>query len=605
MNKKSYAASLFAVVLLCGSAYAQSSLTTSLTIFHNNDGESKLFGDDNFGGAAHFKTTLDDLRAANTGRDQLTISSGDNFLAGAAFNTSLNSGTPGNRTFYDGLALAEIGYDAITLGNHDFDFGPEILAEFITYYNNNGGNGTFLSANLDFSAEASLDALATGGSIAKSTVITRGTERYGIIGATTTDLDIVSNPGSVGINAVLPAIQAEVTALEGMGVNKIILSSHLQNLNNELSLVSQLSGIDVVIAGGGDELLLNLPNARNSLADRDGPYPLIRQDSDGKNVAVVTTVGEYFYVGELDVEFDANGDVVNASGFSGDARLVDKNSVLPDASIQTNIIDPLNNALAVANATQIATTDVFLEHNEGDPNGPRVIRDRETNLGNLVADAFVWSVEQAGEGLTPGNKVVGIANSGGIRDNLDDNVDGIITQGEAQAVLPFFNLMAVLGGADADVLAAMLENSVSALPGNGRFAQISGIEFTYDRTAPAGDRVREVRLDDGTVIWTETAGALTSDLFDIATNSFLAGGGDGYADSIIGLPVELITSQTYADALIGYLTADPSQGGLGGVVSGLDYPLAGAGRIVAIPEPASLLLTSLAVVLVCRGRSRS
>lgn len=568
----------------------------SLTIHHNNDGESKLFGDANFGGAAYFKSTLDARRSAKAGRDLLTISSGDNFLPGAVFNASLATGPIGGRTYFDALALREIGYDAITIGNHDFDFGPDVLADFVSYYDSQGGTGTFLSANLDFSGEANLNALVTSGDIARSVKVVRGGETYGIIGATTTDLNIVSNPGNVLAGPVLAAVQAEVNALQADGVNKIILSSHLQNLGNELALVSQLSGVDVVIAGGGGELLLNADNARNTVAEATGAYPIIRQDADGKNVAVVTTVGEYFYVGELDVEFDANGDVINVSG---EPVVVDKSTVTPDAGMQTAVIDPLNAALAAAGNSVIATTDVFLEHNEGTPDGPRVIRDRETNLGNLIADAFVWAVDQEGTGLTAGNTLIGLTNAGGIRDNLDDNVDGQITQAEAEAVLPFSNTMAVIANVDTATLVSFLENAVSALPGNGRFAQIAGFAFDYDPNRAPGDRVLAVRLADGTPVWTEALGDLFGGLFDIATNSFLAAGGDAYDTT--GLTVSNLQTG-YADALIAFLT---SPNGLNGAVSGADYPLAGLGRINAVPLPAALwMMLGATGLLGLHGRRR-
>lgn len=566
-----------AVTLLTGAAQAQAA---SLTIFHNNDGESKLAGDDNFGGAAYFTATLDALRAANSARDQLTISSGDNFLAGASFNASLASGPIGSRTYFDALALSEIGYDAITLGNHDFDYGPEVLADFVNFYNNNGGSAPFLSSNLDFSGEASLQGLVDSGSIAKSTIITRGTETYGIIGATTETLNIVSNPGAVGIGNVLAAVQAQVDVLENQGVNKIILSSHLQSITNEIDLIGQLRGVDIVIAGGGDELLLNVDNARNTAAQAAGPYPLTVQDAEGKNVAVVTTVGEYLYVGKLDVEFDANGEVVNVGG---EPVVVNKNTVTPDAEVVNNVINPLNAATAVANATVIASTEVFLEHSESDTNGPRVIRNRETNLGNLIADAFVWAVRNEGTGLTNGNTLIGLTNSGGIREDLDNDQNGQITQGEAQATLPFTNTMAVIKNVDVDTLVAALENAVSAVPTqNGRFGQISGFSFDFNPENAAGDRVRRIRLADGTLVWDSQSGSAFSGLFDVATNSFLAGEGtpDGY--NFAGLD-KAILSTLYADALIGYLDQ-----GLGGIVTAEAYGLAGDNRINEVPVPAAL-----------------
>jgi len=311
----------------------------------------------------------------------------------------------------------------------------------------------------------------------------------------------------------------------------------------------------------------------------------------------VTTVGEYLYVGQLHVEFDESGDVINVAG---EPVVVDKNAVLPDPAVQASIIDPLNEALAGARNFIIATTEVFLEHNEGTPDGPRVIRDRETNLGNLIADAFVWSVTQENSGLTEGNRLIGLTNSGGIRANLDNDVDGQITQGEAEDVLPFANSMAVLGNVSAERLAALLENSVAALPGNGRFAQISGIQMDYNPDAPFGSRVREIRLEeDGSVLWTAQGGSEFDGFFDIATNSFVAIGGDGYDTS--GLLITILQTG-YSEALIGYLTAG---NGLGGLVTAAAYPIEGVGRINVVPLPAAawLMLGALAT-LAGVGRQR-
>jgi 5'-nucleotidase len=367
--------------------------------------------------------------------------------------------------------------------------------------------------------------------------------------------------------------------------------------------------VDVVIAGGGDELLLNSTNIRNNVSERSGPYPLTVQDADGNNVAVVTTVGEYLYVGKLDVEFDANGTVVNVAG---DPVVVDQSTptslpgVSADPVIQSSVINPLNAAIAAANAQQIATTEVFLEHSQGNTNGPRVIRQRETNLGNLVADAFVWSVqnEAGGSGLTPGNTLIGLQNSGGIREDLDNDQNGRITQGEAVAVLPFANSTAVIANVDVATLVAALENGVSRIDSvtgvgaDGRFPQISGFEFDYDRRKAAGQRVTAIRLADGTVVWTRAGGALFTGLFDIATNSFLAGSGtpDGYN---FGSAERRILATAYADALIGYLTEE-----LGGTVTAAQYGQT-EGRINVVPVPAAAWMFGGALVALSRFRRRA
>jgi 5'-nucleotidase / UDP-sugar diphosphatase len=107
---------------------------------------------------AYFKSLVDILKAeatsgppANPGakRGVVMLSSGDNFLAGAEFTASLEKGVP----FYDSIAMSLIGYDAIAIGNHEFDFGPDVLADFIRGFS---PAVPFLSANIDVSAEPAL-----------------------------------------------------------------------------------------------------------------------------------------------------------------------------------------------------------------------------------------------------------------------------------------------------------------------------------------------------------------------------------------------------------------------------------------------------------------
>ena len=146
-----------------------------LTVLHNNDGESKLIGLGgalaDFGGAARFKTLSDRLKWQATHgprygvqrgakRGVLMVSSGDNFLAGPEFNVSLDKGVP----YYDTMAMDLIGYDAVAIGNHDFDFGPDVLADFVSGFSWNVP--TYVSANLGFSDEPGLQALADAGRIA-------------------------------------------------------------------------------------------------------------------------------------------------------------------------------------------------------------------------------------------------------------------------------------------------------------------------------------------------------------------------------------------------------------------------------------------------------
>lgn len=153
----------------------------TLTLFHNNDGESQLInlgsGKEDFGGVARFKTLADQLRAEAESAFSATLflSSGDNFLAGPEFNAGLNrKATDSSVPFYDAIAIQSIGYDALAMGNHDFDFGPDVYADFIDDIQS---PIPFLSANLDFSEHAPLNALLQSGRVAASSIFVRNQEK--------------------------------------------------------------------------------------------------------------------------------------------------------------------------------------------------------------------------------------------------------------------------------------------------------------------------------------------------------------------------------------------------------------------------------------------
>jgi 5'-nucleotidase len=253
--------------------------------------------------------------------------------------------------------------------------------------------------------------------------------------------------------------------------------------------------------------------------------------------------------------------------------------------MQAQVVTPVVNAVTAANSNQIATTEVFLEHSSPGTSGPRVIRQRETNLGNLIADAFVWAVDlEAGESLGT-NALIGLTNSGGIREDLDNNANGIVTQGEAFGTLPFNNTLAVVRDVNVATLVAALENAVSQVAlDSGRFAQISGFEFDYNPQLAAGSRVAQVRFADGSIIWDAALGAVYSGLFDLATNSFLAGAGtpDGYN---FGSAVRTILGIGYAESLINFIQQE-----LNGQITAADYGIAGDGRINVVPVPAAVWL---------------
>ena len=566
-----------------------------LSLLHNNDGESQLvnLGGDlsDFGGVARFKTLVDQVRDREheMGRDVLMLSSGDNFLAGPEFTVGVN-----DTTSYDAIALNAIGYDAIALGNHDFDFGPDFTAFFADQI-----ESIFLSANLDFSANESLNELVNEGKIASSAIFEMELERIGVIGAITPNLNAISSPGDVVIDInVKDAIQAEIDALEAEGIDKIVLISHLQGIKDDSLMASQLSGLDVMIAGGGDELLANEGDALipGDESDVYSGYPIFAENSDGEQIPIVTTRGNYSYLGKLSVEFDADGKVINILDESGPIRVAGTTSpdgVLEDPMLKELVVEPVVEGLSGLASNVIAQSDVALDARRSQ------IRAKETNQGNLIADAFLWSANSLAAEFGVDQAHVALANGGGIR---NDNVlsAGPITELNTFEMLPFLNFISIVEGVTPERFKEIMENSVSRISleggetiasgsGTGRYAQFAGFSMEFNPSLDAlqysledgsisqeGKRVLSITLDDGTKIIEQGVVAEGAPTINLATADFTARGGDEYP--LGDLPLTLL-GVTYQQALFSYLVTPTEFGGLGGNVPASQYPAGGEGRI--------------------------
>lgn len=563
-----------------------------LTVLHNNDGESQLInagsGLEDFGGIARFASLVRKLRIRalvgppwkdgyRVQRAVVMLSSGDNFLAGPEFSASLDKGIP----FYDSLALDHIGYDAFAIGNHEFDFGPDVLADFIAGFRR-FRSGPFVSANLDFSLEPVLQAFVDNGEIASSTILYRRGRWIGIVGATTEDLRFISSPRDVIINEVRPAVQAEVDALEASGVNIIILISHLQSVSEDIELLSGIEGVDVAIAGGGDEVLANPDDLLVPGDEPAGPYPMTTTGADGSLIPVVTTAGNYKYVGRLIVDFDEKGHVLGWDDESGPVRVAGGDSpdaVKPNRYIQKRVVDPVVMAVAELNQNVIGTSEVALDGRRSQ------VRTAETNEGNLIADALLWQAAALAAVFGVEAPDVGLQNGGGIR-NDDIRGPGDISELDTFDMLPFSNFVTIVPDIPRSQFKEIMENAVSRVETvSGRFAQVSRFTMVWDPAGTAqelddegnvvtpGTRVESITLADGTSIVSGGA-VVAGDALNIATIDFLARGGDQYPYR--GAPFTSV-GVTYQQALANYIVD-----GLGGLISGADYPEDGEGRITEL-----------------------
>lgn len=476
-------------VLLSIPAFAQDE-GFELTILHTNDvhahHEPNGNGD---GGAARQATVVDQIRGE--GGNVLLLDGGDRFT-GTLFHQQ-------HRGQDSVLIMNAIGYDGMTLGNHEFDNGDEVLADFV-----DGVVFPVVTANVDFSASELL-----AGKIPPYTIIDVGGEQVGLIGLVTPDTPFASSPSDdlVFSEDLIGVTQQAVDELTEQGVNKIILVTHI-GLQLDMEVAAGTTGLDVIVGGHSHTLLGNAYVA--SVAE----YPVVVENQEGNPVYIVQA-GEYDqYLGRIDVSFDANGAVVEAEG---DTILLSR-YITPDEEIAALVSD-LAEPIEALTQTPVGETSVFLVGDRA------VCRVAECNLGNLITDAM-----RAETGAQ-----IAIENGGGIRSNIpvgeatpEETALGeplTITLGDVLTVLPFGNLTSTFSLTGADVITA-LENGVSQVEGGaGRFPQVSGIRFSWDGSLEPGSRIVsvEVEQEDGSY-----APIDMEEVYLVASNDFMRRGGDEY-----------------------------------------------------------------------------
>lgn len=476
--------SVAALALSSGAAMAD----YSLTILHTNDFHARFepiskydsgcSAEDNtegkcFGGSARLVTAIEEARARSN--NSILVDGGDQFQGTLFY------------TYYKGKLAAEMmnkmGYTAMTVGNHEFDDGPEVLRGFM-----DAVNFPVLMSNADVSGEPLL-----ADKLAKSTVIEQGGEKIGLIGLTPDDTHELASPGpNITFSDPVAAVQGEVDKLTAEGVTKIVVLSH-SGYRVDQQVAAETTGVDVIVGGHSNTYLSNT-------SDRaEGPYPTMVGDT-----AIVSAYAYGKFLGELNVTFDDDGVITEATG----------EPVIMDAAVSEDDTTKARIAEAAAPLDEIRNK-VVAETAEAIDGERGSCRAGECTMGNLVADAMLARV--ADQGVT-----IAIANGGGLRASIDA---GEVTMGEVLTVLPFQNTLSTFETTGETVVAA-LENGVSQFEeGAGRFPQVAGLKFTFDPAAEAGSRVSDVMvMQDGAYAPIDPAATYLA-----VTNNYVRNGGDGYA----------------------------------------------------------------------------
>lgn len=459
-----------------------------LTILHTNDFHSRFEpiskydsgcreGDNAegkcFGGSARLVTALAEARARSN--NSILVDGGDQFQGSLYY------------TYYKGKVAAEmmnkLGYDGMTVGNHEFDDGPDVLRGFM-----DSVEFPVLMSNADVSAEPALADV-----LKKSIVIERGGEKIGLIGLTPEDTPDLASPGkNITFTNPVDAVQGEVDKLTAEGVNKIIVLSH-SGYAVDQKVAANTTGVDVIVGGHSNTYLSNVSDKAA------GPYPTMVND-----VAIVQAYAYGKFLGELNVTFDDEGNVIDAKG----EPLIMDGNVAEDAETVARIAE-------LAKPLDEIRTKVVAEASAAVEGDRSICRVQECEMGNLVADAMLDCVKDQGVSIA-------IANSGGIRASLEP---GEVTMGEVLTILPFQNTLSTFEISGEGVVAA-LENGVSQVEEvKGRFPQVAGLKFTWDPSvAPNEGRVQEVMVAEGD-------GYVAIDpakTYVVVTNNYVRNGGDGY-----------------------------------------------------------------------------
>ena len=522
---------VFAAVTLPGE---DDDLSGQLVILHTNDSHGRIKEDGTSMGMSAVKYLAN--RYENAGASVLILDAGDT-LHGLPIVTASRGESAVN-------VMNAVGYSAMAPGNHDFNYGYEHILELEEEM-----NFPVLAANVTYEADGSL---VFGDHI----VITCGEYTIGVFGMATPETVTKTNPNNVvGLDFnednLAGIAQAQCDELKELGCDIIICLAHLgddvsSTPYRSTDVLEQVTDIDLWIDGHSHSVLNDDGEAHlvnGTLVASTGEYT--------KNIGVVTYDGAEFDAGlvhyaDLCNTYEQDGEIITE--FYG-----------YDPEI-TALVQNYYDEMMEFYSEVVGHTDVLL-------NGTReFVRTQETNLGDLAADAILAAAPNADFALT---------NGGGIRANIEI---GDITRYDLFTVFPFGNMVATVELTGAQIV-YILEAATHACPGiDGAFPQVSGITFEihtyieyegeYANPTNPGSRIQNVCINGEPIDLDAT--------YVMATNDFLAAGGDTYAilaenfensGILIGINLE--------DALINY-------------IQNIDDNCAGyaepAGRIVIVDE---------------------
>ena len=438
---------------------------TEIVIAHTNDVHGRV-NDDSWAGTIGMASIKNIMDALKAQHSNTYLIAAGDMFHGTTF-----------ATLEEGASMVEVmnqvGYDLMVPGNHDFNYGQDRLLEL-----EDMADFPLITANVQYAADDT--------DFMNPYVIQEfDGVRVGFFGITTPETTYKTHPDNViGLNFLDPITQATamVAELEGM-VDVIILVAHVGlDTNTEITtedIATAVPGIDVIIDGHSHTVLPDGMMVGDTLIVSAGEYM--------NNLGVFTLTVEAGMVTGYDVLLI-------------DADMIEELNYGYDMQVQ-EFIDEIEDAQDVILSEVVGQTAVELVGVRG------FVRTGETNLGNIIADSMMIVTDAD----------VAITNGGGIRSSIEA---GDVTLGDIITVLPFGNIIVTIELTGQEIIDS-LEHGTSAYPdAEGMFPHVGGMTFDINVNAAEGSRIENLMIDGVAVDLTAT--------YLVATNDFMAAGGDGY-----------------------------------------------------------------------------
>lgn len=449
----SYCATLI-LLLILAAGLVQSGQQVCVRILYMNDFHGfaepvqQIGSNELLGGIAYLAGRLEQLRQ---GRRTLLLAAGDMIQGNNWANFSQG------KSVID--LMNRMKFDAMVVGNHEFDFGQAVLQQRISE-----ARFPVLGANVEGFSQ-----------LRPYTIQNISGIKIAIIGLVTNDVPNATHPRNVAGLKFSPPQDAVVKYLQELKgkADIFLVLSHL-GYSVDRALAEQVQGIDIIV-GGHSHTRINCP-------EKIGDTIIVQAWEHGK------------VLGVLDLTIDG-GQLTEYKGFLEEI----KPQVGKENRAVKAMVTKYQNEFDKVESRRVGETAVDLD-GEG-------VRQKETNLGNLIADVIRQTT----------GADISLINGGSIRTSIPR---GAIRAKDIYNVLPFDNYLVAIKLTGKQIAEA-LEHGVSGVEENGgRFPQVSGLRFSYARAASAGSRIKEVMVGDN---------PLQPDReYIVGTNDFIAAGGDGY-----------------------------------------------------------------------------